>query len=98
VPPRNPLEAREGSPEKVALGGDRVFAVFDAKDSNQPSGVTAFELESGAPRWAVVLKNQRQTISQIAVAGDSVIVLSNGQALGFGAADGKQRFTVGKSD
>jgi hypothetical protein len=98
VPPRNPLEAREGSPEKVAIAGDRAFAVFDAKDSNQPSGITAFEIESGAPRWAVVLKNQRQTISQIAAVGETVVVISNGQALGFGAADGKQRFTVGKSD
>jgi hypothetical protein len=98
VPPRNPLEAREGSPEKVALGPDRVFAVFDAKDSNKPSGLTAFDIESGAPRWAVILKNERQTISQIAVLGETVVVISNGQALGFGAADGKQRFIVGKAD
>jgi hypothetical protein len=98
VPPRNPLEAREGSPEKVALGGDLVFAVFDSKDSNQPSGVTAFDLESGAPRWAVVLRKERQTISQMAVVGETVVVISNGQALGFGAADGKPRFTVGKND
>ncbi len=93
VPPQNPLEARMGSPEKVALGEGTVFAVYEAK----PSGVIAVDLESGGLRWAAGLKSG-QTISQIALAGDTVVVLSNGQALGFAAADGKQRFGVGKND
>jgi hypothetical protein len=98
VPPKNPLAAFEGPPSKVALAKDRVFAAFDVKDSSSGSGITALDLATGAPSWAVVFKEKRESVSHLVATGETVVALVDGRALGFGAADGKKRFTIGKQD
>ncbi|HVJ20606.1 MAG TPA: PQQ-binding-like beta-propeller repeat protein [Polyangiaceae bacterium] len=98
VPDKNPLEAREGAPDKVALDAGRLFVGYEPQSGDKPASVTAFDVGTGARLWHVALPGKLRSVRSLAAAGGAVFIGAGDNLVALGAADGKQRFLLGDGD
>jgi len=98
VPAKDPLEAREGAPDQVALAGGRLVVGYEPQSGDKPAGVTAFDVATGARLWHVALPGKLRSISGLGVAGGGVFVSAGDNLVALSLVDGKQRFIVGDGD
>jgi hypothetical protein len=98
VPARDPLEAREGAPDDVTLGGAHLFVGYEQQSGDKPASVTAFDVASGSRRWTAALPEKLRNIGKLVAGSDVVFVSAGDNMVALGASDGKQRFAIGDGD
>jgi hypothetical protein len=98
VPDKNPLEAREGAVDQVALEGVRLFVAYESQSGDKPAAVTAFDVVTGSRLWHALLPGKLRGVTSLKASGDSVFLTAGESLVALGAADGKQRFLIGDAD
>jgi hypothetical protein len=94
VPLDNPLEAEEGSPQRVGLAGDTVVLAYASGKERRPF-VTAFTL-AGVRRWTTPLPESVKRIASLRVASDRVFVQAGSDLVALDSADGRIVISIGE--
>lgn len=93
VPEGNPLEARTGGPNRVAVSGGLVVVPYGVEA--REARVAAFTLESGRRAWDVAVPGIASSVDEIIATRDTVIVGGDRQIATLWLKDGSLRFGVG---
>ncbi|MCK6588308.1 MAG: PQQ-like beta-propeller repeat protein [Polyangiaceae bacterium] len=93
VPDGNPLEARAGSPSRIAVAGGLVAVPYIVE--SRGARVAAFDVGSGRRVWDVGLAKGVDSIEEIVASGDTVFVGGDEHITALSVKDGSVRFGVG---
>jgi outer membrane protein assembly factor BamB len=93
VPDGNPLEARAGSPNRIAIAGGLVVVPYSVEARS--ARVAAFAIDSGRRVWDVALANGVDSIEEIVASSDTVFVGGDQHITALSVKDGGERFGVG---
>jgi outer membrane protein assembly factor BamB len=96
VPGHDPLTAKTGRPEYLAVS-DREVAVVYERENKAPWELVVLDRATGARRFEVVGKKSRMdVVSSVAMSRTAVAVSTWGMLVVFDLATGKLRFTIGE--
>jgi hypothetical protein len=93
VPEGNPLEARAGGPNRVAIAGGLVVVPYALE--SRVARVAAFAIESGRRVWDVALPKSVNSIDELVASGDTVFASGDKHIAALSLKDGSARFGVG---
>lgn len=96
VPGSDRLAAKETDPEVLTFDAQRLYVVYQAKESSRAATLAAFAMDDGRRLWESQLPSS-MPVSSVVAAEDMVWVATWGRLTAFGAADGEQVYSIGSS-
>ena len=95
VPDGNPLDARTGRPDRVAIVQGAVVVPY-AMNTSGAGRVAAFALDSGRRIWDVALPEGASAAEEIASTRDTVFITGRSYIAALAVKDGSRRFLLGE--
>jgi hypothetical protein len=101
VPGRDPMTAKHGNAEYVAVGDQIVAVVYEHDNDHEAPTVTAFDRATGARKWEVATKYTGHmfiSMHGVAIGKNAIFVVVENSIQIFDPQTGARRFVLGRTD